>query len=346
MTRFGVAAATAAVLVWAAYSLLTPAGVRPSYAEILRPVMQASGEAGAVHLTLRALTRRGEDISFVDLHGTPQPIEAWIRWPRDREDRGRMRVDEPGRVYSFDGKETIQYRPDVKEASRGDGGSPRLDLFWPAAWVQHLLDLPSKGAEVVTREEGGPEGRLVLRWKGPEVRGRAPAWFDEFDREIEVRWSTADKRLTGYKQWVYDHGNKILYSDLVSIEYLPTLGDETFQVALPSDVRWTQLAEAASDLNALGPRQAAERFWRAAIDGDWSTVSVFCPSPSVVEWLKQNRPVEVLFLGEPFRTGTYVGVYVPYKVRFVSGGGSTVREYNLALRNDNQFRRWIYDGGM
>ncbi len=46
--------------------------------------------------------------------------------------------------------------------------------------------------------------------------------------------------------------------------------------------------------------------------------------------------------GEPFRSGDYPGVYVPYKVRFSAG----VREHNLALRNDNPQNRWVYHGGI
>jgi hypothetical protein len=66
----------------------------------------------------------------------------------------------------------------------------------------------------------------------------------------------------------------------------------------------------------------------------------------MVDWLLEeaHRPTELLFLGEPFRGGRYPGVYVPYRVRF--GKEGQVKEFNLALRNDNPQRRWVYDGGI
>ncbi len=74
---------------------------------------------------------------------------------------------------------------------------------------------------------------------------------------------------------------------------------------------------------------------------------MFCGSPSTVDWLlaERNRPTEILYIGEPFRAGPYPGVFVPYKVRFGQGWRS-VRTHNLALRNDNDQRRWAFDGGI
>ena len=67
----------------------------------------------------------------------------------------------------------------------------------------------------------------------------------------------------------------------------------------------------------------------------------------MVDWLleERHRSAELLFVGEPFRAGDYPGVYVPFRVRFGEGRGD-VREFRLALRNDNDQRRWVYDGGI
>ena len=62
----------------------------------------------------------------------------------------------------------------------------------------------------------------------------------------------------------------------------------------------------------------------------------------MVDWLLDNRPSEVLFIGDPFRAGGYPQVFVPYRVRF----GEEIKEFNLALRNDNSQNRWVFDGGI
>ena len=315
----------------------------PGWAEVLRPVAEASGQAGAVHMLLSMLTAPGEDFSYVNLRGKLEKVEAWVRWPR-AGDAGRSRVEKGDRIYVFDGRETIGYRPGQHEAWRRSGGEPDLDLFWPAAWLENLIAEPADGAEVVAREEADGRGRLLLRWKGAVVEGRPKAFFEEFDREVEVTWDLATRRLTGFRRWVLpEAGERLLFSELISVEYLPDLEEALFHLDLPEDVRWSGLAEAPAGLPGLGPRETAERFWQAAIAGDWPMVEALCPSPSAVDFLKELRPAELISLGEPFRTGRYAGVYVPYRVRLADGA---LREHNLALRNDNPQGRWVYDGGM
>jgi hypothetical protein len=271
---------------------------------------------------------------------------VWIRWPAGA-DHGAMKIDKPDRVYSFDGRESIRYLPPQREALRSSGGSLDLSLFWPAAWVQNLIDTPPDGVQVLSREES--PGRLLLRIKGKDVQGRDPAWLEEYEREVEILWDASSKHLTGLSEWILADGRKDLFAALVSVDYLPGLGDDMFRLDVPPDTRWIEPLQAAAALDALGPREAASRFWQAAIEGDWSTLSALCPSPAALEWLKQYRPAEVLSVGEPFRAGTYAGTYVPYRVRFgrwPGEPGSVVREHNLALRNDNPWKRWVFDGGI
>jgi hypothetical protein len=346
MTRVGLATAGAAVLIWGAVSLFTPGMTRSSWAQVLETVRAASGEVPCVHLVQQVRTREGEEFSFVEMSADPQKEEAWICWPTASGDPGRMRVEKADRIYSFDGRETIWYRPRIREASRYDGGSPRLQEYWPAAWLERLIDLPAKGAEVVTQEETAAGGRLVLHWEAPELNGLPASFFDQFEREVEVDWDPASHRLTGLRRWVYRNGARELFSELVSIDYPPAISETVFQVIVPPDVRWTALGQAPEALAALGSRETAERFWRAAIEGDWGTVSLLCPYPSIVDYLKTNRPVELIRLGEPISNGTYPGVYVPYTVRYAEGARPQVREHRVALRKDNDQHRWVVDGGV
>jgi len=52
--------------------------------------------------------------------------------------------------------------------------------------------------------------------------------------------------------------------------------------------------------------------------------------------------LEIISIGEPFKSGKYPGWFVPYEIEFKSGG---VKKFNLAVRNDNAAKRWQVDGG-
>jgi len=100
-----------------------------------------------------------------------------------------------------------------------------------------------------------------------------------------------------------------------------------------------------------------------AVDGDPLVDVTVLERPAVV--VKGGRVVldarvsGIVSLGEPFRTGAYPGVYVPYVLRIGGaageagdggagdGGAGDVIEkrHNLALRNDNPQHRWVFDGG-
>ncbi|MFQ5767193.1 MAG: hypothetical protein ACE5ID_04340 [Acidobacteriota bacterium] len=343
-TRFAAVLAALAGCGWLLFSLLVGAGSTPAYAAMLQPVFNATGQAGAVHVVLRMLARQGEDFPYVDLDGELSDVEAWIQMPDDGGRPARARIDRPDRVRSFDGRQVTEYHPASNEAFRGEAGSMDISLFWPAAWVEQILNTPTAGVEIVSYHESGGTGRLVLRQQGAPTGPRAPAFLGEFDRETEVEWDLATHRLTGLRRWVDVNGQRRLFSQAISIEYLPSIDDGVFHLELPSGVRWGGVKEAPMAFLELGPRSAALALFHAAREGDRETLELLCPSPATVDFLldPRHRPDKLLFLGDPFRSGNYPGVYVPYKVSFPGG----IKKHNLALRNDNPQRRWVFDGGI
>lgn len=50
-----------------------------------------------------------------------------------------------------------------------------------------------------------------------------------------------------------------------------------------------------------------------------------------------------MHLGEPFKEKTYYGWYIPYEVKFKNGGA---KKWNLAMRNDNEGKHYVEDGGI
>ena len=344
---FAKLAATVAMLggaAWISVMMLVGPASPPLLAAVLEPIILATEQVGAVHLVVRMLGRDGEDFSFVNLEGEMTEVDAWIEWPRMPGDPGRARVEKRDRIRQFDGTETVVYFPGRNEAYRSEASGVNLELFWPAAWVRYIQNLPTPGVEIVSHDESAGRGRLLLRERGADTTPLEPMFLGGFDRETEIEWDLKTNLLVGLKRWVYHDGQRRLYSEVVSIDYLDTLSAETFKLELPNEVRWGGVKLASIDLLDLGPREVADGLFEAARRGDRERLTTLCPSPAMVDWLvdKHNRPTEILYIGEPFRAGEYAGVYVPYKVRF----GSEVREYNLALRNDNPENRWVFDGGI
>ena len=56
--------------------------------------------------------------------------------------------------------------------------------------------------------------------------------------------------------------------------------------------------------------------------------------------------LEIVEIGKPFQSGEYPGWFVPYKIKLrYLGVIPHVKEFNLALRNDNPAGRYTVDGG-
>jgi len=344
---FAKLAATVAMLggvAWVSVMMLVGPASPPLLAAVLEPIIIATERAGAVHLVVRMLGRDGEDFSFVNLDGEMMKVEGWIEWPRMPGAPGRARVEKHDRMRQFDGAETVVYFPGRNEAYRFEASGVNLELFWPGAWVRYIQNFPTPGVEVVSHDESAGRGRLLLRERGADTSPLEPTFLGSFDRETEIEWDLKTNLLLGLKRWVYDDGERRLFSELVSIDYLDALPADTFELELPNDVRWGGVKPASIELLDLGPKEVADRLFDASRRGDREGLELLCPSPAMIEWLMddQNRPTEIYYIGEPFRTGEYAGVYVPYKIRF----GSEVREHNLALRNDNPESRWVFDGGI
>jgi hypothetical protein len=347
MFKVGTLTATAVALVFAAVWLVGPGGASATFAATLDPVLQATDGARAVHIVLQMLTRQGEDFSYVNLEGQPQRVEVWIEWPQQPGDTGRARIDKTDRIYLFDGTDTLFYHPLRREVFKRKGGGVPRELFWPAAWVRQIRNRSNDDVEVVEHDELSTRGRLLIREQGAAVDPLEPSFLGDFDRETEVEWDPETNLLTGLRRWVLVDGERRLFSEVVSIEYLPSIGDEVFELELPEGVRWGGVKQGSAELLELGPREVARRFFEAALRGDREELELFCPSPSTVDLLldERRRPTEILYIGEPFRAGDYPGVYVPYRVRFGTGWFS-IKEFNLAVRNDNEQHRWVFDGGI
>jgi len=140
-----------------------------------------------------------------------------------------------------------------------------------------------------------------------------------------VKLGDAEKAIFWYqpensKNW------RVIYGDLsvkdVAPENLPKLDDEKYSQMTPVEV--------------------AQAFFQACKDENWDEVLKLDPASEVPQWLKDTYGgLEIISIGEPFKTDEYHGWYVPYEVRLKSG---RIKKWNLALLN--RAKGLQVDGGL
>ena len=340
MVKFSLAGVAAAALVWLGVALLAPAGM--SVAAVLEPVAAASGRTEVVHVVMQVLSREGEDFEYVDVNAPPMLYDAWIERPQGAGGPVRARLTKGDRIYACDGQNMITYHPLRNEAMKSPGCSIDLDLFWPRAWVEGLLDDDAGGVRIVQHDEAGGKGRILLTEPGTGSAGRGPAFLKEFDRETEITWNLSNHMLLTLKRWVRQPDGRHLVAEALTVNYMGDVPPETFNVNLPDTVTWVSLHDAPSDLAGLGPREVTRQFLEAAARADRETLEILGATPHQAGQIAQAGVTQVLSVGQPFKSGTYAGVYVPYVIRMER---DAKKEFHLAVRNDNDQKRWVYDGG-
>jgi hypothetical protein len=97
----------------------------------------------------------------------------------------------------------------------------------------------------------------------------------------------------------------------------------------------------------ITPKEAAEAFFKACSEKNWDEFAKFIPrldNDDRIEQIKEYLGgLQIISIGEPFKMGEFPGWYVPYKVRFNNG---LVQDWDLAIRNDNPVKRYMFDGGI
>jgi hypothetical protein len=171
-------------------------------------------------------------------------------------------------------------------------------------------------------------------------------FLDSSDTRREYTFDRATGRLVNAKFYVQSGGEEVLVLEVAKIEYNPAIEDSKFELQAPADVVWHQEPQRLPDnekYEKMTPREAAQAFFEACSKRDWDEVARLSPVPFTDEIKQYLGGLEIITLGEPFQAKPYPGWFVPYEIRFADG---KVRKHNLAMRNDNPAKRFVFDGGL
>jgi hypothetical protein len=134
---------------------------------------------------------------------------------------------------------------------------------------------------------------------------------------------------------------------VTEIIYNQIIDDSIFELDLPDDMNWVREPEILPNnefYENMTPGNVARTFFEACAEKDWDEVSKFWTTSSFPKQMKKYLGgIEIISLGEPFKSGRYPGWFVPYEIKLKNGH---IKKHNLAIRNDNKAKRYMVDGGI
>lgn len=264
-------------------------------------------------------------------------------------------LEKGGRKVLFDGINQYLWVPSMDLAIKGSADADFI------GWLRLLLD-PSS---IYWKEEQKAEIKgdsITIRKKGDEINltlvSKAEGNFiNDYMKDKTISSSTNRREyvfdnkthlLKGLKIYLLQAHSETLIFELEDITYNPPINNSVFQIPLPNGIDWYSPAEDNLGNSLTQPdaksaaKAALDGLSRSDINGKTALWSLFNPLSRklIVHFYGGLRVIKI---GQPFRSGTYPGEFVPYTIQLPGG---EIKKSNLAVRNDNSNKVWMVDGGL
>ena len=343
-----IGAAAALLLILPALNFGPKADNSKPGAALFAQSIEAMSAVKNVHIIGRMRSIPGDNFELIGAQYDFVPIEMW----REFSNPPRWRVDKPGRTVLMDGQSSVLYIAKTNSAMRGDKGAGFIEWLRPLLDPQSIMEkelAAARGgkAETRTSEANGfttvsarrkPGGDFTNNWAlNKSIAGS--------DHTAIYRFDAATKLLTSIEVRMLVDGSQVTVAEFSAIRYNEALPADVFKLELPADVDWMVSADEkkAPSVTLDSPRAAASYFLDALAREDWDSALEVSQGTRVSDIVKRAYGgMQVISLGEPFKSGLYPGYFVPYEIRLKNG---YVKKHNLAVRNDNKAHRWMMDGG-
>lgn len=267
----------------------------------------------------------------------------------------KWKVQKPGRTVLFDGTNQYLWVPAMQEAVKGPKDANYID------WLKILLDptsilwkekedVKNNGDNITIKEEGDKLlVTIISKAQGNFMNDYLKnISIAESDNRREYVFDNNTKLLKGLKVYTLENKKETLVLSIDDIAYNTPLPADAFALELPAGVNWQELNLAVTNENfsTIASKRAAEMIFAALAKADldtdkevWSQFN-FMTKNSMV---KNYGGLQVIRIGESFKSGKYPGEFIPYEIKLKDG---TVKKWKLALRNDNPKKVWLVDGGL
>jgi len=263
----------------------------------------------------------------------------------DGTPQGKWRIEKPGRVVVMDGESSLLLiRPN--HAAAGGINTGFVGWLKPLLDVDKVLDSEIKlaqqqGSELILSHQQGLDGRdkLLVSVEAPSQGDFTNDWLrnksiSASDNQRIYTFDAESKLLETLEVYVHTDGEDVMVLQITDIEYNLDIDPALFTLELPEEVIWYGQ-----------PKELADNdFFEACADENWDEFLKFWSASAVDQRIKNYLGgVEIISIGEPFKSGRYPGWFVPYEIKFKNG---SIKKMNLAVRNDNPAKRYVVDGGI
>jgi len=300
--------------------------------------------------------RSAEKENF-DLVGTEYDFIEYKYW-KQFLGRKPWRIEKPGRTVVFDGEKQFLYIPDISyaiTASERAGFVEWMKLFLePKDILETELNFAKKHNAEYHIEKTDTE--IVLTVTADALGDFHNNYLKnssilESDNTRKYVFDKASSLLKSFELFINANGRSVKVIEILNIAYNIPIPASTFVVELPKGVEWQELSDQGyiKAFTKISSKQAARKFFMALSKEDYASITPVWDALQISDTDMQEKireiygGLELISLGKPFKSGLFPGEFVPYKIKLKSG---EIKEFNLAVRNDNPTKTWEIDGGI
>jgi hypothetical protein len=329
-----------------------------SATEVLQNAIDAVSDLWSVHMKTRMRTLPRDNFSIIGLNFDFVDIEMWKR--TDENGQVQWRVEKPGRILLMDGQSTIMFIP----PNFGIIEESPLPLGCFDSWSGRLLNVHDLLDNELQMAKKNPD-RAILLWQ-ENIEGKdkivlevdiAPdipegdylknRFIQNSDHVKVYQFDAQTELLESFRVYLHTEDEDVLIFEVTDIEYNTEIDDNVFSLELPENMVWYKETEILPDnekYEQMKPKEVAQAFFQACADEDWDEFLKFRTASEVDQRTKDYLGgLEIISIGEPFKSDLYSGWFIPYEIKLKSG---YIRKHNLAIRNDNPAKRYVVDGGI
>lgn len=361
--RVGILAAAAAI--WfvgiGLYNMYAVRNGKPAQSgfEVLARAAEVMRSITTMHIKAQMCTPPRDNFEYIHADLPMIDVDLWKQYGNPPQ----WRIEKSGRYVTNDGKKSLLVVPsengDQPWAVQGGPRSGFIEWLRPMLSPDKLLDTElalarQEGSKIEQTETTMADGKKCIVLK---IEAKAQGDFSQSDylknkaivESDHIRTYTFDaetRRLLGVQVLIKTGKEPVLVFATKKIEYDTPLDTAMFSTKMPENAfvdKSPYELPNMPDTSNMTPKQAAEAFFKACAEENWDEARVYLGSdadrPRIREFM---GGLQVISIGEPFKSGLYGGWFVPYEIKLKSGH---TKKFNLAIRNDNPKKMWCVDGG-